>query len=83
VSFELLENDEAEKLRIHLNRKIDHFILKYNLTNETFERIYSLMVQNGPYKSPKHWNFYGSFLFGILYLILFKNLKTLIHINSM
>lgn len=66
VSFEFLEITEAEEKNFLINNEINKFILKYNLTNKTFEPIYQLMIQRGYYTNNTHWSLDGSFLFSTL-----------------
>jgi len=78
VIFEFLENDEAENANSKINEGIIKFVNKYNLTNETFEKIYNVIIQkkifgiesvNGTERingTHSDWNMYGSFLFSLL-----------------
>lgn len=49
VIFEFLENDQAENANSIINKGIHKFVNKYNLTNETFEKIFELMIQKRLY----------------------------------
>ncbi|ODN04596.1 Two pore potassium channel protein sup-9 [Orchesella cincta] len=66
--FDSLESSTEEKRVFALNEIRDDLKVKYNITNEDYQWIEQMVIENTPHKAGPQWKFAGAFYFATVVL---------------